>query len=286
MGDVEENKTLVSQLLPKTLAGLALWLLIFAMGMAASGVVLFAYYQFNLATLRQDMNEFSKDFEKQFKEKSDAFDKQVKDSKAEIEKAAQGAGSQTNEVSRLLERIGPSIAYVAGADAAGAPGGASGFIVSATNSESWVLTVFKPVAGSAAQKSAVRVRIGSTDREGTVWSWDEGRDLALVIIKVGNLPVLEWEKNDPPVGSLIWAVGAAPGKLRAAASQGYVLDNGQDGYLVDADVANSSAGGPLITREAKVLGVLSINYAPGGYPSSKGWVVPIKLACQKVLRCP
>lgn len=283
---VEQERSLVAQLMPRTLAGLAVWLLIFAMGMAASGVILFAYYQFNLATLRQDMNEFSKDFEKQFEEQSKAFEEQVKESKAEIEKAAKGAGNQTNEISRLLEKVGPSMAHITGTDAAGAPGIASGFVVSSTNNDTWVITVFKPFAGSAAQKTAVRVRIGNADREGTVWSWDEGRDLALVILKVGNQPVLEWERSEPPIGSLIWAVGSAPGKLKAAASQGYVIDSGPEGYLVDAGVANSSAGGPLITRDGKVLGVLTLNYAPGGYSASEGWVVPIRLACQRVLRCP
>lgn len=286
MGYVEEQPGLIAQLLPKTLAGLSVWILMFAMGVAASGIVLFAYYQYNLAAIREEMAEFNVKFEKEFEKKSEEFGDLVEDSKAEIEKAAQGAGSQSSEIKQLLEKVGPSIAHVSGVDANNAPGSGSGFIVTSNNNESWVLTNLKIVAGSASQRQPVRVRLGNSEREGTVWSWDDRRDLALIILKTGNLPVLEWESSEPEVGSLVWAIGTGAGKLGAVASQGHVMDSGSSGYLVDSDVPASSLGGPLLTKSGKVLGVLTANYAPEGLPPSPGWVVPIRQSCQKVLRCP
>ncbi|HVE76297.1 MAG TPA: serine protease [Actinomycetota bacterium] len=282
--DVEESA--ISQILPRTLAGLALWLVLIATGMAASGVVLFAYYQHRLSEIQQAMATFAVNADKQFKENTKQFEKLVADSKGEIEAASKGIGAQTQEVTELLEKIGPSIAYISGVDPAGAPAIGSGFVVTSNQNESWVLTNFHIVAGAAANKQEVRVRIGSADRAGTIWTWDERRDLALVILKVGGLPEIEWAKAETAIGSQVWAVGTAPGKHQAAASKGFLLDTASDGLLLDAGVPVSSSGGPLLTKDGKVLGVLSNVYAPDGFPSSEGWAVPIRLACQKVLRCP
>lgn len=284
--EAPEQGNLVSQLLPKTLAGLAMWILMIAVGVAVSGVAFFALYQYRINTLEQEVNSFSERFEKDFDQRTKEFNALVKDSKAEIEKAAEGAGSQSNQVQRLLEKVGPSIAYISGTGADGAPASGSGFVVTSNSKESWVMTSFRIVAGSAAAKSPVRIRLGKADREATVWTWDERRDLALVILNTGNQPVLEWEKADPPIGSPVWAIGTGLGRFQAAASQGFLIDNARDGMLTDAAVAVSSSGGPLLSSAGKVIGVLSTSYAPEGFPASQGWAVPIRLSCQKVLRCP
>ena len=286
MRDEEPSRTLLGAIVPKTLAGLALWLVLIAMGMAASGVVLFSFYQYKLNNMEQRIDQFSTEFEKDFEKRSKEFSALVKSSKAEIEKASRGAGSRTNEVNSLLEKVGPSVAYISGLDTAKQPSVGSGFIVTSSSNESWVITNFHLVAGSAAAKSPVKVRLGTNNREANVWSWDEKRDLALIIIKVGGLPALEWAASDPAVGSLVWAVGTGAGKLQAAASQGHVADAAGDGLLTDAGVATSSSGGPLLNNDGKVIGVLSKNYAPAGFSPSAGWAIPIRLSCQKVLRCP
>lgn len=283
---MEEDKSLVAQILPKTLAGLAAWLLVFASGAAFSGVLFFFYYRAQIDQVEARVDTFSETFEKDFEKSKKDFDELVKEAKAEIEKASGGASPQTNQVTKLLETVGPSIAQVAGLDSAGAPALGSGFVVNSEANESWILTSFRIVAGSAAAKSPVRIRAGGADRQANVWSWDEPRDLALVIIKAGGIPALEWAKEDPTVGSTIWAVGIAPGRFGAAASQGFLLDVSQAGLLTDADVPAHAAGGPLLDRSLKVVGVLSLSYAPQGYPPSNGWAVPIRLSCQRVLRCP
>lgn len=283
---MQESKDLVSQIVPKTLAGLAAWLLIFSAGVASSGIVFFAYYRYQVETLRREVSGFQETFQKDYEQKTGEFKSLVKDSRAEIQKAAGAAGGQTEEVTKLLEKVGPSIAHIVGTDKTGATGVATGFVVTSDDSQTWILTSFSPLAGSASSKTPVQIRIGNAQREAAVWSWDEPRDLALIILRVGKIPALDWSDTDAAIGSKVWAVGSAPGKLGASASQGYLLDASSEGFLTDADVPSHAAGGPLLSKDLKVLGMLSLSYSPGGYTPSNGWAVPVRHACKKVLVCP
>lgn len=286
MSVAPKRRSLVGILLPRSLAQLAVWLLMVSVGVAGSGIGFFFWYQYKLAKMDQRIQAFSKLQQQDFEKRSKEFGELVKSSKAEIEKASKGSGSQTSEVTRLLEKVGPSIAYVQGVDAANQPAGGSGFVVTSNDKESWVMTNFHLIAGAAASKSPVKVRLGNAVRDGTIWTWDEGRDLALLILKVGGLPVLEWSNGETSIGVQVWAIGSAPGKLQSEAAQGHLLDTSADGLLTDAHVPTGASGGPLLNNDGKVIGVLSVNYAPDGYPASSGWAVPIRLSCQKVLRCP
>lgn len=283
---MQEPRDLVGQIVPKTLAGLAAWLLIFSAGAASSGIVFFAYYRYQLDSVRREVTGFEEKFAKDYQKKTKEFGDLVDESKAEISKAAGGAVGQSEEIGELLEKVGPSIAHIQGVDAAGSPTVASGFVVTSDDSQTWILTTFSAVAGSASAKSPVKVRLASSQRDTNVWSWDEARDLALLILKVGKTPLLDWSEGDPQIGSKVWAIGSAPGKYSASAAQGLLLDVSSEGLLTDADVPSHAAGGPLLARDGKVLGVLSLRYAPSGYTPSNGWAVPVRHACKKVLRCP
>jgi S1-C subfamily serine protease len=283
---MSERDSLISQILPKTLAGLALWLLIFAAGVAGSGVVFFALYQHRIGDLEQKVNKAETKLAETFDTRSKELNELVKSSKAEIEQAAGSTGSKTNELTKLLEAVAPSIARVDGADINGAPASGSAFVVTSNTNETWLLASFSNLAGSISAKQPVKVRLGNAQRDAPVYSWDPERDLALIILRVGNQKSLEWAKDDVAMGARIWAVGTSPGRFGAAASEGLVIDRSEGGILTDADVPGQSRGGPLLARDRKVLGVLSLAYAPDGLPPSNGWAVPIRLSCQKVLRCP
>lgn len=284
---IERPRTgLISQILPKTLAGLALWLLAFAAGMAASGIALFAFYQYRVASLEQRLLGFNEQFQEEFEERTNEFKDIVEGAQADIERAAGGIGARTAEMSELLEKVGPAIAHIRGIDSGREESSGTGFTVSSTEGQTWILTSFDLVAGSVSQGTPIRVRLGNADREARVYSWDEPRDLALVILPVGGQPVLEWAKENPDIGVQVWAIASAPGEFGASAAEGNVLDVTASGLLTDADVPRHSAGGPLIARDGRVFGLLSLAYAPEGWPPSNGWAVPIRFACQKVLRCP
>lgn len=284
---MEEPRGLVGQILPKTLAGLAVWILLFAAGVAAAGVILFFWYNFRLEATKREILAQALDFNDQVEEQRKAFEELVKASRAEIEKASGGAGSQAEEVSALLEKVGPAVAHVQGKNATGGGTSGSGFVVVSNDKESWVVTSFALVAGNVAEKSPVTVSVRAERRQANVYSWDQPADLALIIIKLGGLGALaEWAPADVKMGAQVWAVGSAPGQLGAAASQGYLLDVTENGILTDADVPANASGGPLVDREGKPIGILSLTYAPEGYAPSNGWAVPIRLTCRRVLRCP
>lgn len=277
---------LVAALLPKTLAGLAVYLVVFAAGMAASGVALFAFYQVRLSSMEQRLLSFDSRFESVYSERTDDFESLVEDSKAAIEKAAEGVGSKSNELKDILERVGPSIARVEGNDINGDPAVGSAFIVSSRSGDSWLVTSFSVVAGSISEEEEVAVTLGTARRSTTVWSWDPDRDLALIILRVGDQPVLEWASGIPEIGIRVWGVSAAPGSFGAAAAEGNLLDATDEALFSDVDVPTHSQGAPLINEEGEVLGVLSLSYAPTGFGPSNGWAVPIRQSCAKVLRCP
>lgn len=259
----------------------------FSAGVAAAGIVLFLWYNYRLETIKRDLLSEAKEFDSKVKAQSEAFNKLVKESKAEIEKAAGGAASRTNEIQELLAKVGPSIAHIEGKGPDGAATSGSGFVVTAQANESWILTNFHLVAGTIAEKGRAKIQLRSGETQATVYSWDQPSDLALIIVRIGNLPALtDWAKTDLGIGTKVWAVGSAPGEFGAAASQGFLLDNSENGLLTDADVPTNASGGPLIDPSGKVMGVLSIAYAPAGYSASKGWAVPIRHTCKRVLRCP
>jgi serine protease Do len=286
MAEGSRPTNLVSALLPKTLAGLAVYLVIFAAGMAASGVALFAFYQYRVSSLEQRLLNFNAQFDSEYSTKTDEFESLVSESKAAIEKAAEGVGSKSNELKGILEKISPSIARVEGNDINGDPAVGTAFIVSSTQNDAWLITSFSVVAGSISKEEEVSVTLGASKRSTTVYSWDEERDLALIVLRVGNQAVLSWATGTPELGIRVWGVSAGAGSFGAAATEGNLLDATSEAILSDVDVPSHSRGAPLIDIDGKVLGVLSLSYAPPGFQPSNGWAVPIRLSCAKVLRCP
>jgi S1-C subfamily serine protease len=281
----QEETGFLKAIMPKTLVGLAMWLVIFAAGAAVSSVVLFAFYQFRVSHLQTNIDSFKEDFQKDFDRKLAEFNDLVKSSKADIEKAA-GGSEQAAEVQKLLEKVGPSVAYVQGAASSGDPTFGTGFVVLSDSHQSGIVTSFKNVEGSISAKTAVRVKIGSADVRGSVYIWDVNHDLALVTINTPNLPLLDWAKEDPAVGSRAWTIAASPGRYKAEAARGLVLDVSDDALLTDAAVPSQAAGGPLLNKDGKVIGVLSLHYAPDGYLPAAGWAVPVRFTCRRVLKCP
>jgi S1-C subfamily serine protease len=283
---LEQPKTLVGQILPKTLAGLAVWLLLFAAGIAAAGVILFFWYSYKLEVTKKQILAESRSFLKDVDEATKKFEDLLKESRGEVEKSG-GTTASSQDLTKLLERVGPAIAHVQGKAGDGAPTSGSGFVVLSNEKESWVITTYNLVAGAVADKSQITVSLGADRKQASVYSWDPSSDLALAIIRTGGATALtDWAKGETALGSRVWAVGSSAGRFGSAAAQGFLIDTSDVGLLTDADVPTNASGGALLDRDGKVLGVLSLSYAPQGFAPSNGWAVPIRMACKRVLRCP
>lgn len=331
MGQPRERKPdgkqdLIAYVLPRTVVGLALWVLIFAIGAGASGVVFFIIYERRQTELESRITAVQSELEQR-----------LASAVAQLQQADRangvtgtGASAPAAQANRLIAAVGPSVVTVQGTDLRGARTSGSGFVMNSSAYQSWLITSYHLVAGSIAAAQGVpmaspsatttatvapptlgvtptvTVHVGGADRSGTVYSWDASNDLALVIVGAGSVPALSFSKAVPTQGLLVWAVGAADGPVGASAAKGQLLAPTPLSYSTDAVFGPRSDGGPLVDSEGKVVAVLTtVPRAPPSPPPSPtpsptssatptppptstatGLAIPIRLACVQVVICP
>jgi S1-C subfamily serine protease len=165
----------------------------------------------------------------------------------------------------------------------------SAFAVASDTRQTYLLASFTTVkAATRAPGPAIMVRQGGTQLKATLWTWQEDKDLALLIIDKGNVPKLAFAPSSPPLklGERVFAISGLGG-AGPAISGGFVADISAAGIMHDAAVGQGFQGGPLVNSEGKVLGIASRSYAPLGYQSDGVWfAIPSRTACEKVLKCP
>jgi len=280
------------RMVPKTVLGISVIILAFAVGSAFSGVALYAYYQ---NRLDQDA-KFDRDFVSQFGAQFENAKKtlEVESSKGqaaiqtELEPLKRLAASG-DTLANLQKVIGPSTFFVQTQDEAGAASVGSAFVVASDSRQSYLLASYATVkASTRAPGPAIQVRQGGTQLKATLWTWDETKDLALLIIDKGSLPKVAFAPASPALklGERVFAISGLGG-TGTAITQGFVSDISASGIMHDAAIGQGFQGGPLINSDGKVLGVASRSYAPLGYASDGVWfAIPSRTACDKVLKCP
>src|SRR5258707_9522682 len=270
LGD-DEKPDLLGYVLPKTVVGLALWLLIFAMGAGASGAVFFIAYERRQTELESRITAVRSELEQRL---ADAV---AQLQQADRANAVTGTGtSGLAQANRLIAGVGPSLVTVQGVDATGARTSGSGFVMNSTASQAWLITSSHLVAGSVAEAQGlplgstetptatatvapptlgvtptVTVHIVGSDRTGTVYSWDAAHDLALVIVGAGSLPALTASSAVPTQGLPVSSIGAADGPVGASAAKGQLLAPTPQSYTTDAVFGPRASGGPLVDGEGK-----------------------------------
>ncbi len=288
----EPEQGFVQRLLPKTVMGLAS--LVFFMGLAAAltGAVLYAYYESRLEKTERAITEFTSTYTEEFDDargeiqaERDAALQRIDDALAELDQFA--AGGET--LATLLDRVEPSVWFVSTLDEAGAPSVGSAFVVFADSERSFLLTSFQVVRAATAEPGpAVSLRKGDLEVEAEVFTWDEGRDLALLSIPTGGQPALTFVDDPGSVepGDRVFAVSGL-GAGGASVSQGTVADAAGNVIQHDAGVGAAHRGGPLLDADGNVVGVASRSYAPLGFdPLAVFFAPPIRLACENVISCP
>lgn len=157
-----------------------------------------------------------------------------------------------------------------------ATGSGSGFAVGDAEG-TWVATNHHVVADNTFEgRRTVTVRQGGQSWSGTVWTWREDHDLALVRLPAGVLDpvVLAFEQShSAKVGDPVVAYGS-PWGLEGTATAGVV--SAIRGHLIqtDAPLNPGNSGGPLLNRHGEVIGV---NTLGGG--NSLGFAVESRLLC-------
>lgn len=280
---------LLGHILPRTVVGLALWLLIFAIGAGTSGVVFFVAYERRVTGLETRIDDLRSEMNQKL---SDAVTQLQNADKAIQGGGVTGTGTAgpAAEAVRLLTQVGPSVAQVESTDASGARISGSGFVLNSTANQTWVLTSYHLVAGAifsapAGQAPSVSVHVAGSDHAGTVYSWDAAHDFALVIVDAGSVPALAFSNEVPAPGVTVWAVAAASGQFGATAAKGQLTAATPQNLTSNAVYGPQATGGPLVDAEGRVMGVLTAA-STGAQPATPGQAAPVRLACVQVVICP
>jgi S1-C subfamily serine protease len=280
------------RVLPKTALGLAALILAAAVGSAFSGVVLYAYYEYRLNKTDARVSNFitteGRNLANAQSQINAERDKAIADIRAELA-PLQSQLAQGQTLQNLIKQVSPTVFFIHTLDEAGQPSVGSAFVVASDADQSLLLTSYTTIrAATHNPRPDVFARQGATETKVTVWTWEPQRDLALLILPKGNLPHLSFIPVSPPlqVGERVFAVSGL-GSSGAAVTQGFISDVSAAGIQHNAAVAPAFQGGPLVDSDGNVMAVASRAYAPLNFATDSVWFgVPIRAACEKVLKCP
>jgi S1-C subfamily serine protease len=280
------------RLMPKTALGISMIILAAAVGSAFSGAVLYAYYDYRLNKNEDEVERFVKGFDTRFKRAQDiiAFESataqnQIREQLKPLEQLTALGGT----LERILLKVSPSLWFVHTLDENGGASVGTAFVVASDDQQAYMVTSYTTVrAATRAPGPDVMVRQGAEDIKATLWTWQEDKDLALVVIPKANAPRLKWAEGAPPIrtGERVFAMSGLGG-AGGAITQGLVADISAPAVQHTAPVGTQFQGGPLVNSNGEVIAVASRTYAPLGFTSAEvPFAVPVRMSCEQVLKCP
>ena len=280
------------RILPKSAVGVVVLMLAAAIGFAFGGTVLYAYYQFKTDKLEKKVDKFVGGFEERFNKAIEDINKETEDAKEQVRKEIEPikelrASGET--LRSLVDKVKDSIYLIETQDEFGRPQAGSAFVVTSDAEKSYLVTSLSVVKAATRKPGpAIVLRKGNERIDATLWTWQEEKDLALLIVNKGSLPRVKWAAADQPpqYGERIFDV-AGVGGAGGSITQGFVADVSAAGIMHDAAVTGPFAGGPILNSKGEVLGVGAPGYMPLGFTSDRVTFAPyIRAACEKVLKCP
>jgi S1-C subfamily serine protease len=276
--------------MPRSVLGITAVILAFSLGASFAGVILYSYYAYRLGQNEDRVNTFVKGFGDTVKKAEDSIRSAQGAATSDIQKqlapleriAAEGGTLQA-----LVAKAQPALYFVHTLDESGAPSVGTAFAVASDTHQTLLLTSYTAVRAATKRPGPdVFVRHGGNETKVQVYTWQEERDLALLILPQGNQAKLTFASTGPSVGDRVFALSGL-GSQGGAISQGFVADVSAAGIQHDAPIGPAFQGGPLVNSDGQVLGISSRAYAPLGFSTDAVWfAVPGKAACEKVLSCP
>jgi len=281
----------VARFMPRSVKGIVAVLVAFSMGASLSGAVLYSYYDNRKSEAERRADRFVANYQKRFALAEKAIKNETENAKSQIQEEIEPLKrirAEGDTLEGLVKKAAPSLFFVTSQDEAGNRSVGSGFAVASDSSQTFVLTSYATVRAATVRPGPpVEVRQRDQVVKSTLWTWDEQRDLALIIVQKGGIPTLSFaSKGSVKTGERVFALSGL-GALGGAATQGFVADVSSPGIQHDAPVGTAFQGGPLVDSDGKVVGINSRSFAPLGYTSDGVWWAPaIRDACDKVLKCP
>ena len=289
----DRTRNRVRRAMPDTVLGLAGVLFLMSIAAAFSGAVLYAYYESRqeqttnrVETFFHDYNKSINDARATIQAEGDHAKQDIRNQLDELQKFAASGSTLTD----LLQKAQPSVYFVTTLDQAGAPSVGTAFVVFSDSQQSFLLTSYTTIQAATVQPapSITLRKQGQDDIEGKLFTWDPGRDLALVSVDRANLPALNWIAADAPpkIGDRLFAISGL-GSTGASITQGFVADVSADGLQHDVPIGTQFQGGPIINSDGEVVAVASRTYSPLQFNPQSVYFAPlVRLACDSVLRCP
>ena len=181
----------------------------------------------------------------------------------------------------IAAKARPSVWSVSSLDEAGRPVEGAGFIAGSFGGQTYLLTSLSIVrAATRIPGPEVAVRNAGSEVKATLWTWQEDRDLALLVTG-RTAPSLSWAEDEPPtkVGDKVYLV-AADGSPVAGVLTGISPTSIQHNIHVD----ERRQGAPILNERGQILGMatLSVNSLSTDTVFS---AVPIGASCERVLSC-
>jgi S1-C subfamily serine protease len=184
----------------------------------------------------------------------------------------------------LAKKVAPSVWTVSSLDDAGRAVEGSAFVAGSSGGQTFLLTSFSVVrAATRVPGPDVVVRNGGTEVKATLWTWQEDRDLALLVMGRAA-PSLPWAGDNPAPksGDKVYVVAGSGGAPVAGVLGTLSGTSIQHNVFVD----NPRQGAPLLNEKGEVLGMASQAFNPGGAGTDKVFfAVPVRSACDRVLSC-
>lgn len=184
----------------------------------------------------------------------------------------------------IQKRAAPSVWSVSSLDENGRPVEGSGFVAGTFGGQTYLLTSFSVVrAATRIPGPEIVVRNGGSDLKATLWTWQEERDLAMLVTS-RTVASLTWADDNPApkAGDKVYLVGAGAGPV-AGVIQGITPEGIQHNVFTD----ERRQGAPLLNERGQVLGMATLGLLPPGAipPVDSFRAVPIGAACDRVLNC-
>jgi S1-C subfamily serine protease len=274
------------RIIPKTVLGISFTMLTTGLALAVSGTLLFMNYRF-----RQDQSDaLVKNFPAQVRAAQRAVENEGINARALVQQELdplRKLAATAETLGTVLEKSSPSIWAVRTFDVDGQPTAGSAFAVASDDEKTFLLTSLNVVAAATTRPGPkLMLRQGSEELEGTLWTWQENTDLALLIVKKGNLAPLSWAAPDSTVlGDQVFSVSGL-GSSKGAITEGRVAEVSSSGLQHSAQIGTAFRGGPILDSQGRVIAVGSRSYAPLGFVSEDIFFAPlVQASCETILKC-
>jgi S1-C subfamily serine protease len=275
------------RIVPKTVLGISFTMLTTGLAMAVSGTLLFMNYRF-----RQDQSDtLVRNFPSQVRQAQRAVTNEGRNARSQIQaelEPLKKLAATAETLTTVLNGAEPSVWAIRTFDVDGQGTAGTAFVVASDDEKTFMLTSLDVVQASTVKPGPkILVRKGGKEEEATLFTWDEERDLALLVVStLGNQPPLSWASPDATkLGDQVFDVSGF-GANDASIVEGRVADLWADGIQHTAPIGTHFRGGPIIDGDGRVVAISSRTYAPLGFTSDGVYFAPpIQSACTKVLRC-